>query len=98
GAGERRTADEELVEDDADRVEVAARIGGLAAQPLGREVREAADDVPALRELGAALERREAEIDEHDALDDAGRRLEHEVRRLEVAVEDAARVHGVEAL
>src|SRR5690606_41624338 len=79
-------------------VEVAAVIGRLAAQPLGRDVREAADDRAVLRELRAALERREPEIDQDHAIERPARQLEHEVRRLEIAVEDAERGHGGPAL
>ena len=47
GADERRAPGDQLVEDDADRVQVAARIGRLALEPLGRQVGQRADDVAA---------------------------------------------------
>jgi hypothetical protein len=77
---------------------VAAAVGRLAAQPLGCDVREAADHGALLGELGGALQGGEPEIDQHDALDRTRRRLEHDVRGLEVAVQDAVAVHGREAL
>ena len=82
---------EELVEDDADRVEVAARVERIAARLLGAHVLgRAADDAGArdagLLRLGAHL--REAEVDDLHEVAARAHRLEDDVLGLEIAVDD----------
>ena len=90
---EREPAGEELVEDDADRVEVAARVERVAARLLGAHVLgRAADDARArdagLLRLGAHLG--EAEVDDLHEVAARAQRLEDDVLGLEVAVDDVS--------
>ena len=83
---------EQLVEDDADRVEVAARVERIAARLLGAHVLgRAADDAGArdarLLRVGADL--REAEVDDLHEVAARAHRLEDDVLGLEIAVDDA---------
>ena len=87
--GGRQDARERLVERDAEGVEVGPPVGLSAAQDLGSEVgRRPADP----RDLLAAREG-EAEVEEEGALAE-----DPHVRRLHVAVDEAARVDVVEGV
>ena len=86
-AVERALAGEELVEDEAERVDVAARRDLAAGELLGRHVgRRAGAD----RFTGDAGE---AEVGDADL----AAAVEHDVRRLEIAMDDAALVRGGES-
>ncbi len=81
----------ELVENDADRVEVAARVERVAATLLGRHVlgRAAHDSGARDRRLRFLdLHLREAEVDDLHEVAAAAHRLEDDVLGLEVAVDD----------
>ena len=88
---------EHLVHDHAERVDVGALVDGLPRRLLGRHVVRRAEDHPGLGELArAAADLGHAEVEHlHEArvvplLDD------EDVVRLQVAVDDAARVGRVE--
>ena len=88
---EGQPAREELVEDDADRVEIAARVERIAARLLGAHVLgRAAHDAGArdarLLRLGAHLG--QAEVDDLDEVAARPHRLEDDVLGLEIAVDD----------
>ncbi len=69
-------------------------IGDLAAPLLGRHVERRADDGAVARELGVAAHA----LDQPEVEDlDAGFVVEHEVRRLDVAVDEALREGGAQA-
>ena len=94
--GERRRVEgalarRDLVEDEAERVEVAPHGRRLARELLGRHVRRRARDLSDVRGLLG----RDGEAEVRDPHPPAA--VEHDVRRLEVAVEDALLVRGVEA-
>ena len=91
---ENDLADEHVVEDAAERVQVGAPIDLTPARLLGRhELRRAGDTLGGVSgELGHP---REPEIHEHDA---PGRRLEQHVVRLEIAVHHAALVRRAQPL
>ena len=103
-ARERQRAGRHLVEHDAEREQVGARVELPAARLLGRHVRHRAQRRPRhrhslamrglvrRRRLGPLDQLRQAEV-EHLGL--AARRHE-DVRRLDVAVDDALGVRGVE--
>src|SRR5690606_25822156 len=83
----RHVAQEDLVEDRAERVEVASAIGWRASQSLrGEIVRRAGDEAARLRWL-AGVER-EAKVDELRARPLAFGLGDHDVRRLEIAVDE----------
>jgi hypothetical protein len=86
-------ADEAVVEQAAERVEVAAAVDLPALDLLGRDVVDRPDHVARLRDLGAvALQAlRESEICQKCAA-----ALDQDVRRLDVAVDQPERVGGVE--
>ena len=91
-AGERRHAGHQLVREQADRVDVHAVIGGrVAGELLGRHVRRRAD-----RDAGGrhAADRHRGADGFRDAEvgDERVRALREDVRRLDVAVDDAALV------
>ena len=94
-AGECRPAREHLEEDRAGREQIGARVDRLARDLLGRHVARRAHHLPGARELGGraratsrrARAGRQAEVEQLHAV-----RREEDVRRLEVAVDDAARV------
>ena len=90
-SGEGRLAGEHLVEQGAERVEVAAGAGGLAERLLGRQVGHRADEGAAAHS-GPGLRRGQAEIAEPGA----PVVVDPDVRRLQVAVDDAARVGVLE--
>ena len=95
--GERRRAREDLGRETADRVEVGARIVGGAGHAFGRHVlRRAPDHVPArqrdaLRRV-AGDDLGHSEVEHLQRVVDAD---EHEVGRLQIAVQHAARVRVV---
>ena len=81
---ERHAPGEHLVEHDAERPDVAARIGLLAPHLLRRHVRRGAERRSFERQLQRVGERGEAEVDDPHAV--VG---EHQVAGLDVAVHDA---------
>ena len=83
---ERRPERQQLVEGQPQRVDVGAGVA-LAAEPLGRHVAERAQDVAGLGQA-VVLRLGQAEVGDPD---DA-RVVEQQVRRLDVAVDDAAGV------
>ena len=86
--GERGRAVEEIVGRGAERVDVALAVGHVAAQDLGGdEAQRAAGDL-----VAEAPGHGDAEIPQADA----GLRGEEEVRRLDVAVEDARLMRALE--
>ncbi len=96
-AGERRLAEQALVEHHAEREDVGARVDLVRARHLlGTEVGDRADERARMRDpRELALERRASEPEVHDANPHAvalGRSPDHEVLGLDVAVDDALRV------
>jgi hypothetical protein len=103
-AGERSGAGDQLVEHDAEGEDVAARVGVMAFDLLGRHVRQRAQHRAFRRQRrgggfheagavvsGGALDLRESEIEDlHPAL------REQDVAGLQVAVDDAFFVRGIE--
>ncbi len=83
----------ELVEQHAEREEVAARIAAIGLQLLGRHVgRRARSEVLLLgEEIGIVRVAREAEVDEHGL----ARWPQDEVLRLEIEMDDVLLVHAV---
>ena len=77
-----------LVEDDAEGVEVSARVARLALPLFGGHVGGRARDRARHREARAAEDERDAEVGEHDL--PFG--VEHDVGRFQVSVDHAARV------
>jgi hypothetical protein len=101
GGIERPHAGKHLVEHHAERVEVGARIAAIvAAQALGRRIGRRADERPRRREAlvarHGAEQRREAEVEQLHERTVAEAHDQHEVGRLEVAVQDAAVVCGLQ--
>ena len=86
-AVERHAAGEQLVEDDADRVEVGALADRVALRLLGREVLRGAHDRPGLRHVRRAGAG-DAEVGDLRA----ALVVDDDVVRLEVAVDDPALV------
>ncbi len=92
-ARERRLAGEHLVEKGTERVEVGARVGRPAQRLLGRQVGDGPDQGALALGAGAALAGQgEPEVAEPRALVLA----QPHVRRLQVAVDDAAAVSVLE--
>jgi hypothetical protein len=89
---ERRPPGQQLEEDDAERVDVAARVDPAAVELLGRHVGRRADDHPGSRERGRvhAGGARDPEIEEVDR----SVARDHDVARLHVAVHDAGEMRG----
>ena len=85
-----------LPEEDADRPDIGGPAGLLAGEPLGGDVRERSRDVPDRRERVGVLELGEPEVEQPDR--DLVALLEHDVRGLHVAVDDALRVRVRERL
>ncbi|MCO5169401.1 MAG: hypothetical protein M9894_23910 [Planctomycetes bacterium] len=89
-------AGEELVEDDAQAVDVGARVDRVAAEELGRGGVGGAEALPGAREAAVVAGLAgQAEVDEARA---AGAVVEHDVLRRDVAVEDAGPVRDLERL
>ena len=97
-AREGRIADEAFVEDGAERVDVRPRVEGARGDLLGGEVGHRADQRAGLRQARLGVRAGEAEV--HDAHADGGTFLprDHDVGRLDVPVDDAARVAVVEGV
>ena len=91
GAEERRPARERLEQRHAERVEVGGEPDRRAGDLLGRHVRERADEAAGLR-LAEVDEVGAAEVAELGVAGD----VEEDVGRLDVAVDDAALVRGVQ--
>ena len=84
---------EHLVEDDAEAVEIGARVERLALRLLGTHVvRRAAQHAGARAAVAGQQAARQAEVDEHHAAVVA----QHDVRRLQIAMDDAGLVHHLE--
>ncbi len=111
---ERQATGQQLVEQDAARVEVAPRVDVLEVALLGRHVRRRADERPGLRQarlrIGVALdllllgdevgrdELGDPEVEDLHPFDFAafGRRHDHDVLGLQIAVDDAEVVGDLE--
>ena len=91
---ERHVARQHLVEEDAERPDVRARVGPLAAQLFGRKIDGRADDHADLRHGLAGLGAGDAEIQQLDL----PARGDLDVVRLDVAVDDAVLVDVFEGL
>ena len=82
---ERQRPREDEVADDAEGVEIAARVGRLAQRLLGTHELRRADDFTARERAGSRDDARNPEIgDQH-----AARRFEENVVRLHIAMDDA---------
>ena len=97
GVVERLAAGDHLVHDDAERVDVARRRAQPADHLLGRHVIEGADHLAGVGQIGAvdlALvhDLGDAEVEHLDEVVVGAVRLEVDVGRLEIAVDDAERV------
>jgi hypothetical protein len=87
---ERRPPRDELVEDAAEGVQVGARVDGVAASLLRREVVRRADDrAGAGRDAALVAELRDAEVEDLREVLARARLHQHDVARLHVAVDDA---------
>jgi hypothetical protein len=96
---ERTLAGRHLVDEDAERKDVAARVDRISHQLLGRHVGERADDLALARLLDAWQPRRldvlgEAEVEHLHAAVGA----DHDIGRLEVAMDDPPGVRRGERL
>ena len=91
-AGKRLAVGEQLVQDRADGEDVAPPVDDLPGDLLGRHVVERADQHAGLRHAGLG-DARDAEVEDLDRR----RRLDHDVGRLDVAVDDARLVREAEA-
>jgi hypothetical protein len=91
----RHAPRERLVEHAAQRVDVRARVGAAALDLLGRRVVERADPLAGARERLGVRRPGDAEVGEVGVLG-AAALLDQDVRGLDVAVDEAAFVRGVE--
>ena len=89
-ADERRPADQQLIEQAAGRVDVGTGVDGLAARLLRGEVLRGADHRRRLRHGGAGVGDRPGDAEVHHL--DRARLGQHDVGRLDVAVDDAGLV------
>ena len=89
GRLERQPAGEGVVGDDAQRVDVAAVIGDLAARLLGAHVVRGAEDLAGAGDGGILRDASDAEVHHERAARGA---LDHDVVGLHVAVDDALRM------
>ena len=92
---ERRPTGQHLVRDDAERPEIRPCVHRFAGGLFGRHVAGRAHRAAGARELRrrlAHLDLREPEVEDFHL----SRRRQHQVRRLEIAVDDAGGVCGVE--
>jgi len=89
---ERRRARQRFVEDAAETVEVGRRRGRLPHRLLGRHVRGGAENCPGLRQVLALVVARVPEVEQLRPRIPA--RPHDDIRRLEVAVDDALGVDG----
>ena len=92
GAGEDGLAGQALVEHAAERVDVGAGVHRPALELLRREIGGRADGGPRPLRRSVVEPPRQPEVGEIDVL----RAVEQDVRRLDVAVHETARVRGVE--
>jgi len=91
-------AGDHLEAEDPERVEIRARVGALPRHLFGSHVVRRADDLALLGEPVLAIgRRRDPEVEESHALA-APVGLDHDVRRLEIAVHDPERVRRGEAV
>ncbi len=100
-AGERQPAGQQFVEDDADAVEVAAAVHVLAAGLLGAHVAGRADGELGVGgrqvvERGRGQQLGQAEVHHLEQLIGRVRVHDHQVGRLQVAVDDALVVGGLQ--
>jgi hypothetical protein len=95
---ERRLADDALVEDDPERVDVRTAVEGSRGDLLGREVGDGADERARLGQPRLGRRVREAEIHDPDADGRALFPADHHVGRLDVPVHHAARMAVVESV
>ena len=87
----RGLADEQLVQDHPDAVDVGARVGGLASDALRRHVARRPHEVPGGSERGEIVGGHEAEVEE----DRRPVAPQHHVLRLQVAMQDPLIVGGL---
>ncbi len=94
----RPCAGRELVEHDAEREQIRARVDLAAGELLGRHVARRSDHRADLRDVRIVEAARDAEIGDHHALrETVDRPLDEHVVRLEIAMHDPDRVRGREA-
>ena len=91
-AAERRNTLGGRVQDHAERPQVAGRAGMPAQDPLGRDVLRGTDEAAGVGQAGVALDPGDAEVGE----DDPAVRAEQDVVRLDVPVQHARRVRGLQ--
>ncbi len=89
-AGKRQAAGDHLVQHDAERPDIGPHIAALADEMLGRHVGDGADRRAGARQRRAAGQLGDAEVED---LHLAATR-EHDVRRLDVAMDDVGVVRG----
>ena len=91
---ERRLADQALVQDAAEGVHVRASVDGQPLDLLGGGVVDGSEDEAGLREALRPVVLDDAEVGQVGAI---GRLGDQDVRGLDIAVDEAALVRGVEA-
>ena len=97
-APKRRLPDEALVEHAAERVDVRPAVDVVPGDLLGREIVDRAEQVAVVRDLGVGDPLRDAEVGQVDVVGAvrASAGVEQHVGRLHVAMDEAARVRGIE--
>ena len=93
---EGRLAQEAFVEDDAEGVDVRAAVEGPRCDLLGRQVGDRSDERSRLRQAGFGGRVRQTEVHDPHARPGAVLAGDHDVGRLDVAVDDPARVAVLE--